>query len=99
MADSFGYLVEMGCRKSGRAFILDGFSPDFYLIFGVENSGELGTVDVFVAHPEEPNQRGRIMLRSGCHRQHVMRILAAVGVSQFDERVKRVFYNFTNPLR
>lgn len=100
-------LKAMGCRERNtslsRYFILDGFDNEFYLVFDAsedeEEPSSKGKVDILVAHigshPHDSESKMRVVTNAS--KQGIMRFMFAIGVSRFDEQVRKALY--ASPLR
>ena len=99
------FLSELGCRRRGDRFILDGFDNEFYLMFDLsadpENQESIGTVDIYVSEVGEvpSNREGKIRLVQDANRFGVMRMLSAIGIQRFSDATKTAYYKLGNPLR
>lgn len=81
-------------------WVLDGFSPDFYLTFVSFNGKD--KVDIAVceigSYPLDADRQMTVV--SGANLQGVQRFLFALGVSRFSEPIRRGLYETVgSPLR
>jgi hypothetical protein len=93
----------MGCRErtreKSRYLILDGFSPEFYLMFDASEDPETpaasGTVDVLVAeigsHPFDSDSKFRIASNVGTRR--LVQLMFALGITEFSEKTQRALFS------
>lgn len=102
---TFDLLKRLGFRRRENRFILDEFSPEYYLMVDGDNDTETPessrTVDVYVmrigTYPEAGN--GLRILINADGRQ-IIRLFAALGVRNFPEKTRKAFYeSFGSPLR
>lgn len=92
------WLRRIGCRpRRHKRWILDGFDPQFFLEFDLEEGGEIGTADVLIVDLQEKAEPIRIM--SDAKRHGIMRLLFAMGVDRFSEQTRKVLYEMSNPLK
>ena len=90
------FLRNLGCYKRGDLFILDGFSPEFYLIFDTsydpETPESLNTCDILVqsigVHPKE--SKSKYCLVSNANTYDIVKFLRALGLDRFPKKT----YNF-----
>lgn len=91
-------------RGHPTRLILDGFGADFFILFDTEEDPEspstIGTVNIAVCPLlADDFLADSICLVMNANKFGVMRFLAAMGISRFDDRVKTAFYQTSNPLR
>lgn len=101
---------EWACRftrpKRGYPWrrILDGFGADFFIVFDYEDCPEfpntIGKCDIQIVPLQSDDYLAdAITVVSDADRYGVLRFLAALGISRFDDRVKSAYYELSNPLR
>lgn len=84
------FFRDIGARRSGECFVLDGFSVDCYLIFDLSEGGKSGTCDIFAAPvPEPPSTPNQILLMVDAEQHHVVNFLIAFGIDRFSKRTQR----------
>lgn len=99
------FLRELGCKKRGEYFILDGIGNEFYLLFDASDNPETpdlwGTVDIYLARigasPNESCERLRAV--ADCRRHQVMRFMFALGVEIFSEATRKALYDANKIVR
>jgi hypothetical protein len=84
--------------------LLDGFDHEFCLLFDFSEDPETpaskNTCDIRLAPlPTTDVLADAIQLVSNANKHGVMRLLAALGISRFDDRVKKAFYALGSVLR
>ena len=99
------FLSNLGARKRGDKYILDGFDGEFYLIFGVAEDPETpdatGTADIYIAdigsHPQDSETKTRVVTNDT--RYKVLRFMLALGVERFSEVTRQFLYESNRVLR
>ncbi len=91
-------------RGKPNHLILDSFDHEYYLIFDFDEDPEepktIGTCDIcLVPLMTADPVADTVCLVSCANKFGVMRMIAALGLDRFDERVKAAFYQSSNPLR
>jgi hypothetical protein len=92
-------------RRRPTHLLLDGFDHEFCILFNFETDPEMtdeqrGTCDIeIVPLPTNDVVADGVRLVANANRYGVLRFIAAIGVSRFDNKVKTAFYASTNPLR
>lgn len=85
--------------------ILDGFDHEYFLMFDFGPDPENpkfreGNCDIeLVPLPADDFIAESLRLVSNANKFGVMRLLAALGLDRFDDKVKTAFYASSNPLR
>ena len=97
------FFHDIGCRKRGTDYILDGFTHEFYLRFDTADVSEefpeaAGTCDIYVVPLDDDALSIRI--RDNCTKQDVLRLMFALRVSRFSEKTRAGMYKHVgSPLR
>ncbi len=91
-------------RSRPNHLLLDCFDTWFCLLFDFDPCPEypesIGKCDIeFVPLPTNDVIADGFVVVSNADKFGVMRMLAAIGVDRFDDKVKTAFYQTTNPLR
>lgn len=95
-------------RTEKQKYVLDGFSPDFVLVFDCEDDPETTeaatTCDILIERtphtaPAGEHVASRFRIVANANKHGVMRMLAAIGIREFPDHVKKAFYELANPLR
>lgn len=87
-----------------HALLLDGFDYEFCIAFDFATYKDVprkpGCCDIaIVPLPCQDIADEGITLIANANKHGVMRLIAALGISRFDDRVKKAFYAMSSPLR
>lgn len=94
-------------RSRPDQFILDGFGASFYLLLDCTDVEEpeqypqtIGKCDILVVpvNSDDPPAHS-ICVVDNANKHGIMRFLAAIGIQRFSDKVKKAFYEGSNPLR
>lgn len=89
-------------RNRPRQLALDGFDSEFFLQFDFEEDPETpasaGTCDVTLV-PLVHDDRISVRLLANADKRRVLRLLAALGISRFNEATRAAFYQAHSILR
>lgn len=103
MSQTFQFLKDCGLKKRRDRYILDEFDSEFYLIFDTADDPEtptsIGTVDILIQKTGESPFDPSIRIVADANMHGVMRVLAALGIQRFNDKVKTAYYQMGNPLR
>jgi hypothetical protein len=88
-------------------FIVDGFGASFYLLLDCtdveepeENPETVGKCDILIVPVMSDDQPAHsICVVDNASKFGIMRFIAALGISRFDDKVKKAFYSMSSPLR
>lgn len=92
-------------RSRPGYLILDCFDINFFLLFDFTDVSEefpetTGTCDIHVVPISSDDfLSDAIPIVSNADKFGIMRLLSALGVDRFDDKVKAVYYELSNPLR
>ena len=92
----------MRCKPT--QLILDGFDSEFFIRFDFDDDPDTpeakGTCDILIASIRSDDHLAEsIRIVANANKFGVMRFLAAIGISRFNDKVKTAFYTSSNPLR
>jgi len=90
-------------RPAQHHYLIDGFDHEFYLLFDFDECEEAetkGTCDILAVLLQPLEAQGtKVTLVSNANKHGIMRLLAALGIHRFNEKVKAAFYSLGGPLR